>query len=159
MNRAWLRQLGRSVRSAAGLTLLTAAIAWTLPAVIPQPILDRPEDAVNLSVRFYDQGWPALDGETEAALLELLSEGRCTRRFLWPQAAGGHPIGETIDITLSEPGRGEAHVSTELVLGSEGYVSMSRRTGSGGAVRYRVWDAGALTRQVEELLAGAAEGP
>lgn len=45
MNRAWLRQLGRSVRSAAGLTLLTAAIAWTLPAVIPQPILDRPEDA------------------------------------------------------------------------------------------------------------------
>ena len=152
-----VRQLGRSALAAAGLTLIAAAIAWTLPAVIPQPVLDRPETVENLSVRYYGEGFLTLDGETQAALLEVLSEGRCTRRLLWSGSGTGHPVEETISISFHTPGQGEAAASTELVLGDPLWSSLSRSSAAWGGVEYNIRGAGALTRQVEAVLAGAAE--
>lgn len=152
-----VRQLGRSALAAAGLTLIAAAIAWTLPAVIPQPVLDRPETVENLSVRYYGEGFLTLDGETQAALLEVLSEGRCTRRLLWSGSGTGHPVEETISISFHTPGQVEAAASTELVLGDPLWSSLSRSSAAWGGVEYNIRGAGALTRQVEAVLAGAAE--
>ena len=152
-----VRQLGRSALAAAGLTLIAAAIAWTLPAVIPQPVLDRPETVENLSVRYYGEGFLTLDGETQAALLEVLSQGRCTRRLLWSGSGTGHPVEETISISFHTPGQGEAAASTELVLGDPLWSSLSRRSAAWGGVEYNIRGAGTLTRQVEAVLAGAAE--
>ena len=152
-----VRQLGRSALAAAGLTLIAAAIAWTLPAVIPQPVLDRPETVENLSVRYYGEGFLTLDGETQAALLEVLSEGRCTRRLLWSGSGTGHPVEETISISFHTPGQGEAAASTELVLGDPLWSCLSRSSAAWGGVEYNIRGAGALTRQVEAVLAGAAE--
>ena len=152
-----VRQLGRSALAAAGLTLIAAAIAWTLPAVIPQPVLERPETVENLSVRYYGEGFLTLDGETQAALLEVLSEGRCTRRLLWSGSGTGHPVEETISISFHTPGQGEAAASTELVLGDPLWSSLSRSSAAWGGVEYNIRGAGALTRQVEAVLAGAAE--
>lgn len=152
-----VRQLGRSALAAAGLTLIAAAIAWTLPAVIPQPVLDRPETVENLSVRYYGEGFLTLDGETQAALLEVLSEGRCTRRLLWSGSGTGHPVEETISISFHTPGQGEAAASTELVLGDPLWSSLSRSSAAWGGIEYNIRGAGALTRQVEAVLAGAAE--
>lgn len=152
-----VRQLGRSALAAAGLTLIAAAIAWTLPAVIPQPVLDRPETVENLSVRYYGEDLLTLDGETQAALLEGLSEGRCTRRLLWSGSGTGHPVEETISISFHTPGQGETAASTELVLGDPLWSSLSRRSAAWGGVEYNIRGAGTLTRQVEAVLAGAAE--
>lgn len=152
-----VRQLGRSALAAAGLTLIAAAIAWTLPAVIPQPVLDRPETVENLSVRYYGEGFLTLDGETQAALLEVLSEGRCTRRLLWSGSGTGHPVEETISISFHTPGQGEAAASTELVLGDPLWSSLSRSSAAWGGVEYNIRGAGALPRQVVAVLAGAAE--
>ena len=152
-----VRQLGRSALAAAGLTLIAAAIAWTLPAVIPQPVLDRPETVENLSVRYYGEGFLTLDGETQAALLEVLSEGRCTRRLLWSGSGTGHPVEETISISFHTPGQGEAAASTELVLGDPLWSSLSRRSAAWGGIESNIRGAGTLTRQVEAVLAGAAE--
>ena len=66
--------------------------------MIPQPVLDRPETVENLSVRYYGEGFLTLDGETQAALLEVLSEGRCTRRLLWSGSGTVHPVEETISV-------------------------------------------------------------
>lgn len=150
-------QLGRSALAAAGLTLIAAAIAWTLPSVIPQPVLDRPETVENLSVRYYGESFLTLDGETQAALLEVLSEGRCTRRLLWSGSGTGHPVEETISISFHTPGQGEAAASTELVLGDPLWSSLSRSSAAWGGVEYNIRGAGALTRQVVAVLAGAAE--
>ena len=125
--------------------------------MIPQPVLDRPETLENLSVRYYGEGFLTLDGETQAALLEGLSEGRCTRRLLWSGSGTGHPVEETINISFHTPGQGEAAASTELVLGDPLWSSLSRSSAAWGGVEYNIRGAGALTRQVEAVLAGAAE--
>ena len=125
--------------------------------MIPQPVLDRPETVENLSVRYYGEGFLTLDGETQAALLKVLSEGRCTRRLLCSGTGRGIPVEETISISFHTPGQGETAASTELVLGDPLWSSLSRSSAAWGGVEYNIRGAGALTRQVEAVLAGAAE--
>ena len=156
MERNRFRPLGRSALAAAGLTLLAGAAAWVLPAVIPQPVLARPEAVENLSVRYYGEGFLTPDGETEAALLEVLSEARCTRKLVWSGIGRGVPMEETISISFHVPGPGETAVSTELIRGDPLWSSLSTRSAAWGGVEYSLRDAGELTRQVEAVLAETA---
>ena len=103
--------------------------------MIPQPVLDRPETVENLSVRYYGEGFLTLDGETQAALLKVLSEGRCTRRLLWSGTGRGIPVEETISISFHVPGPGETTVSAELILGDPLWSSLSRRSAAWGKTR------------------------
>lgn len=135
-----------------GSALVVFMIGWSLPAVIPQAIITNPQSVDDISVTYHGEPF-AIDDETARELLDILSEGRCTRQLI-QTGHGYRPFPREdgyIHISIHELRSVEPSISTDLVLGR--LSRMSRHPiGTGRQTTYSICDYGDLTQRVEAVL-------